>query len=97
MFQQKEMSQRILGSFETKLLRQIIYPILTNFRLHIVKNLMFPPPNCFFPQKPKVASTICIAMEPKKKFIKHSKNKINLEKITNVLFSNKRKTDQQKY
>ena len=45
-------------------------------------------PNCFFP-KPKVISQL-IHFQPKKnKF--NIKNINNLEKITNILFSNKRK------
>ena len=82
---QKEMSQRILGSFETKNYGRL--SILTNFRLHIVKKFNVSP-NCFFP-KPKVDSTILL-LKPKKNLLNIKKIN-NLEKITNVLFSNKRK------
>ena len=45
-------------------------------------------PNCFLP-KPKVDSTV-IQLQPKNEMIK-IKNIENLEKITNIIFSNKRK------
>ena len=46
-------------------------------------------PNCFFP-KPKVKSLV-IHFKPKNKNEIKIKNIMNLEKVTNILFSNKRK------
>ena len=51
-------------------------------------NKFFVSPQCFFP-RPKVTS-IVINFEPKKNNFS-IKNINNLEKITNILFSNKRK------
>ena len=45
--------------------------------------------NCFFP-RPKVNSTI-LSFKPKKNNFFYLKNPKNLEKITQVLFSNRRK------
>ena len=47
------------------------------------------PKNCFFP-RPKINSTI-LSFRPKKNNFFHLKNPKNLEKITQVLFSNRRK------
>ena len=82
---QKEMAQRILGPFKSENYGRL--SILTNFRLDIVKRFNVSP-NCFFP-KPKVDSTILL-LKPKKNLLKIQKID-NLEKITNILFSNKRK------
>ena len=46
-------------------------------------------PNCFFP-KPKIVSTV-LFFKPNCKILYKIKNIQNLEKITNILFSNKRK------
>ena len=62
--------------------------ILTNYRLNIVDKFLVSP-NSFFP-KPKVNSLV-INFKPKKKISFKIKNIENLEKVTNVLFSNKRK------
>ena len=45
--------------------------------------------NCFFP-KPKVNSTI-LSFKPKKNNLFHLKNPKTLEKVTQILFSNRRK------
>ena len=82
---QKEMSQRILGPFKSENYGRL--SILTNFRLDIIKKFNVSP-NCFWP-KPKVDSTILL-LKPKKNLLKIKKVD-NLEKITNILFSNKRK------
>ena len=63
------------------------YQLLRNYRLKLLKNFLVSP-NCFFP-KPKVTSMV-IHFKPKKKKYK-IKNIKNLEKITNIIFSNKRK------
>ena len=52
-------------------------------------NKFYISPNCFFP-KPKITSMV-IHFQPKKKILFAIKNISNLEKITNILFSNKRK------
>jgi 16S rRNA (adenine1518-N6/adenine1519-N6)-dimethyltransferase len=82
---QKEMAERIIGKFGTSKYGRL--SILTNYRLNIL-NKFNVSPNCFFP-KPKINSTV-IHFKP------HSKNQNildieNLEKITNIFFSNKRK------
>ena len=83
---QKEMSERIVGKFSSDNYGRL--SILTNFRLNIIKKFHVSP-NCFLP-RPKVDSTV-ICFEPKKNMSYDIKNISNLEKITNVLFSNKRK------
>ena len=79
---QKEVAEKILGKSYGRL------SIIANYRL---KNLdkFDVSANCFFP-KPKVTSTV-IHMVPVKK-VKYKINDIkNLEYITNIFFSNKRK------
>ena len=83
---QKELGEKILGKYSSNNYGRI--SILTNYKLEVV-NKFYISPNCFFP-KPKVMSMV-IHFKPKEKsnfFIKDLKN---LEKITGVLFSNKRK------
>ena len=82
---QRELGEKIIGSYPS--LNYGRLSILTNYRLKVLKKF-FVSSNCFFP-KPKVESMV-IHFKPKtqKKF----KIKIkNLEKITNIFFSNKRK------
>ena len=70
------------------------YLLLTNYKLNILEKFIISS-NCFFP-KPKVNSMI-IHFKPKIKNL-YKINKINnLEKITNLLFSNKRKMINKKY
>ncbi len=83
---QKELGDKILG----------IYPSYHYGRLSIIRNYKLKPinnffvsPNCFSP-KPKVTSTV-IHFQPKKIENIKIKKMSNLEKITNILFSNKRK------
>tara|TARA_B100000886_G_scaffold135357_1_gene91324 strand:+ start:17499 stop:18290 length:792 start_codon:yes stop_codon:yes gene_type:complete len=83
---QKELGEKILGKFSSKNYGRI--SILTNYRLQAV-NKFYVSPNCFFP-KPKVES-IVIHFKPKKKINYLIKDLKNLEKVTNILFSNKRK------
>jgi len=83
---QKEMAERIVGKFNTPKYGRL--SILTNYRLKILSKFNVSP-NCFFP-KPKVDSTV-LYFKPNKKILKKIKNIENLEKITRVLFSNKRK------
>ena len=83
---QKELAQKIFGKFPSKNYGRL--SILTNYRLNIIDK--FPvSPNCFFP-KPKVSSLV-LHFKPKKKLMFEIKDIQNLEKITNILFSNKRK------
>ena len=82
---QREMSERIIGKFNSKHYGRL--SILTNYRL-IATNKFYVSPNCFFP-RPKIISCV-LQLKPKLNKIKINKIK-NLEKITNILFSNKRK------
>ena len=83
---QKELAERIVGKYNTSKYGRL--SILTNSRLNII-NKFDVSPNCFWP-KPKVNSTV-IFFKPIKKTPHEIKNISNLEKITNILFSNKRK------
>ena len=83
---QKELGEKIIGKYLTSDYGRL--SIITNYRLDIIKKFNVSS-NSFFP-RPKITSTV-IQFKPKKK--RNFKiNKIeSLEKITNVLFSNKRK------
>ena len=83
---QKEMADRIVGKFGTKKYGRL--SILTNYKLDIL-NSFDVSPNCFIPA-PKVNSTI-LFFKPKKQLFNIIKNINNLEKVTNILFSNRRK------
>ena len=83
---QKELGEKIIGSFLSSGYGRL--SILTNYRLNILKKF-FVSPNCFFP-KPKVISMV-IHFQPKKNILINIKKINNLEKITNIFFSNKRK------
>jgi len=83
---QKEMAERIIGKFSTSKYGRL--SILTSYRLKVL-NRFNVSPNCFFP-KPKIDSTV-LYFKPNKKMPNKIKNIENLEKITNILFSNKRK------
>ncbi len=83
---QKELGQKIIGRFSSSGYGRL--SILSNFRLNIIDKFLVSP-NCFVP-KPKVTSMV-IHFKPKK-YNKFKVKKIsNLEKITNIFFSNKRK------
>ena len=83
---QKEVAQRICAKFNTKNYGRI--SILTKSRLDIINHFDISK-NSFYP-KPKIDSTLII-FEPKKINALNFKNIENLEKITNILFSNRRK------
>ncbi len=83
---QKELAQRIIGKYNTSKYGRL--SILTNYKLNIIKKFDVSS-NCFDP-KPKVESVI-LSFKPKKSYPFRIKNLENLEKITNILFSNKRK------
>ena len=83
---QRELANRISGKFGTKDYGRL--SILTNYKLNIFKKFDVSP-NCFFP-KPKVISTVLhFKVKPVPSF--NIKKIENLEKITNLLFSNRRK------
>ena len=83
---QKELGDKITGKFKS--INYSRLSILTNLRLKIV-NKFIVSPNCFLP-RPKVKSII-IHFRPKNQKNIHIKRIENLEKVTNILFSNKRK------
>ena len=83
---QKEMADRIIGKFGTSKYGRL--SILTNYRLNVINKFKISP-NCFFP-KPKVDSTI-LFLKPNNRTKHKIKNIENLEKITQIFFSNKRK------
>ena len=83
---QKELGEKILGKFRSKNYSRL--SILTNYRLKAFSKFIVSP-NCFFP-KPKIKS-IVIHFKPMKRDGIKIKDINNLEKITNILFSKKRK------
>ncbi len=83
---QKELGEKIIGKFLTKNYGRL--SIISKFRLKMVKNFLVSP-NSFFP-KPKVTSMV-IHFQPKKNESFKIKNIENLETVTNIFFSNKRK------
>ena len=83
---QKEVADRILAKTNTKKYGRI--SVLANFRLDIVDSFKISR-KCFLPV-PDVDSKIII-FSPKTKTNYYIKNIKNLEKITEILFSGKRK------
>tara|TARA_B110000116_G_C16478004_1_gene421176 strand:- start:226 stop:627 length:402 start_codon:yes stop_codon:yes gene_type:complete len=83
---QKEVANRILARSNTKDFGRLA--ILANWRLEVKKHFDISK-NCFFP-KPKINSTV-LSFTPKKNNIPNLNDPKNLEKITRVLFSNRRK------
>lgn len=83
---QKELGEKITCSFPSKNYGRL--SIISKFRLKSSKRFTVSP-NCFFP-KPKVTSLI-IHFKPLIEDRFKIKKIKNIEKITNVLFSNKRK------
>ena len=83
---QKELGEKIISKFPSKHYGRL--SIITSFKLKIIKKFLVSP-NCFFP-KPKVTSMV-IHFRPYKNKSFYIKNLSNLEKVTNILFSNKRK------
>ena len=82
---QKELGEKIIGKFPSSKYGRL--SIISNYRLENIEKFIVSE-NCFFP-KPKVKSMV-INFKPKKNTFK-IKNISNLEKITNFLFSKKRK------
>ena len=83
---QKELGEKIISKFPSKKYSRI--SILTNFKFLVLRKFLISS-NCFIP-KPKVDSMV-IHFKPLKKNRYQIKNLNNLEKVTNILFSNKRK------
>ncbi len=83
---QKEMAERIIGKFNTSKYGRL--SIISNYKLNVLTKFNVSP-NCFFP-KPKIYSTV-LHLRPRKKKIFNILKIENLEKVTNTLFSNKRK------
>ena len=83
---QKEVADRILGKTQTKEFGRL--SILCNWRLEIKKHFNVSK-NCFFP-RPKINSTL-LSFKPKINNRFNLKNPKNLEIVTRVLFSNRRK------
>ncbi len=83
---QKELGEKIIANFPSSNYGRL--SILSNSILKVKKKFLVSP-NCFKP-KPKVFSMV-IHFRPKKEKNTNFKNIKNLEKITNILFSNKRK------
>ena len=83
---QKEVAERILAKAQTKECNRL--SVLSNWRLEITKHFNVSN-NCFFP-KPKITSTVLL-FKPKKNNQFNLKNPKNLEKVTRILFSHRRK------
>jgi 16S rRNA (adenine1518-N6/adenine1519-N6)-dimethyltransferase len=83
---QKELGQKIIGTFPSANYGRL--SILSNYRLNILRKF-FVSSNCFFP-RPNVTSMV-IHFQPKKKIFFNINKISNLEKVTNILFSTKRK------
>ena len=83
---QKELGEKIISNYPSRAYGRL--SILTSYRLEILKKF-FISPNCFFP-KPKITSMV-IHFQPKNNELFNIKEISNLEKITNIFFSNKRK------
>ena len=83
---QKEVGEKIISKFPSKNYGRL--SIISNFKLQVKSNFLVSA-NCFFP-KPKVKSMVIYFETIKKKKL-YIKDISNLEKVTNILFSNKRK------
>ena len=83
---QKEVADRIIAKTRTKDFSRLT--VLSNWRLEIKKHFNVSN-NCFFP-RPKITSTV-LSFKPKRNNQFILKDPKNLEKITRVLFSNRRK------
>jgi len=83
---QKEVAERIVAKNKSKKFGRL--SVLCNWRMEIKKHFDISK-NCFFP-KPKIQSTL-LSFKPKKNYKYKIKNPNNLENITRVLFSSRRK------
>ncbi len=82
---QKDVAERIIANTNTKNYGRL--SIISNWKLKIIKNFDVSR-NCFYP-KPKVESSI-LSFVPKTKYVIF-KNAKNLETVTRVFFSQRRK------
>ena len=82
---QKEVADRIIAKFNTQAYGRL--SILSNWKLDI-KKICDISPDSFYP-KPKIISSL-LFFSPKEKFFP-IKNPLNLEKITRIFFSHRRK------
>jgi 16S rRNA (adenine1518-N6/adenine1519-N6)-dimethyltransferase len=82
---QKEVADRIIAKFNTSAYGRL--SILANWRLNINKICDILPES--FSPRPKIQSTL-IHFTPKKKFVE-IEDPLNLEKITRIFFSHRRK------
>ena len=85
---QKEVAEKIIGKSFGRL------TVITNYRLKL-SNKFDVSPNCFYP-KPKITSSV-LHLSPIKKENNKIKNLDNLEMITNIFFSNRRKMIKKNY
>ena len=83
---QKELGEKIIGKFPSKNYGRL--SIIANYKLKFIAKFLVSA-NCFFP-KPKVTSMVLHFKILNRNFF-NIKNISNLEKITNILFSNRRK------
>ena len=88
---QKEVADRIISNYNSSNYGRL--SIIANWKLN-VKKIFDIKPNCFFP-KPKVDSSLLV-FSPKEKFVKLN-NSQNLEKITRIFFSHRRKMIKKPY
>ena len=88
---QKEVADRIISKFNSKNYGRL--SILSNWKLNI-KKIFDVKPSCFSP-RPKVDSSVLL-FEPKRDFYKLNNSK-NLEKITKIFFSQRRKMIKKPY
>lgn len=82
---QKELAEKIIGKFQSSNYGRL--SIITSLKTSLEKKFLVTA-NCFFP-KPKVTSMVIFL-----KTLNKNKNKIkieNLEKVTNIIFSSRRK------
>ena len=82
---QKDVAERIIAKTNTKDYGRL--SIISNWKLKIIKHFNVSE-NCFYP-KPKVESSI-LSFVPETKYVKF-KNAKNLELVTRIFFSQKRK------
>ena len=83
---QKELGEKIICEYPCSNYGRI--SIIRNYKLKVQEKFLISP-TCFFP-KPKINSML-IHFKPYKNTLFKIKNINNLEKVTNVIFSNKRK------
>lgn len=83
---QKEVADRIIAKENTKEYGRL--SILCNWRMKITKHFDVSK-NCFFP-RPRIKSSV-LSFTPKENIEFQIKNPKHLEKITRILFSNRRK------